>query len=151
MNHSSSDRSPHPSSKGLRLFLQCHPLVCFYLMAYGFSWLAWLPYVLSQGGLGIWPVRLPLFAGLLPGLYLGPLLAVFLITIAVAGKPGVRDLLRRLFLWRIGWWWYLLALIGIPAIIVLGGLLLDLVMGSVADLRTPPLQTVLSYPLALLM
>jgi len=71
-----------------------------------------------ETGLGILPVRWSLFAGLLPGLYLGPLLAVFLMTTAVAGKSGVRDLLRRLFLWRVGWQWYLFALIGIPAILV---------------------------------
>ena len=55
-----------------------HGLVSFYALAYGMSWLFWLPYVLSQNGLGVLDVSFPeilgdtQLAGILPGAYLGP-------------------------------------------------------------------------------
>ena len=32
-----------------------HPLIAFFALADGMSWLAWLPYVLSRNGLGLLP------------------------------------------------------------------------------------------------
>lgn len=82
--------------------MQQHPLVCYFLMAYGFSWIAWIPYVLSLDGLGLLPIHLTQF-GLLPGAFLGPFLSGFLMTASTEGKPGVGRLLRRFVLWRVGW------------------------------------------------
>jgi membrane protease YdiL (CAAX protease family) len=134
------------SSGGFLRFMRRHPLVCYFLMAYGFSWLAWLPYVLAQDGLGLLPVRLTQL-GALPGAYLGPLLSGLLMTAALEGKPGVGRLLRRLLLWRVGWPWYLFILLGVPAIIFLGFLTLP---GAVAVLHFPFAQLVLFFPLLLI-
>ena len=142
-----SPARPIVSSPGkLRQFLQQHPLVCYFVMAYGFSWLAWLPYVLSQGKPSFLPAVLAQFA-LLPGAYLGPLLSGFLMTAATEGKPGVQRLLRRFVLWRVGWQWYLFALVGIPVLLFLGYLA---VPGAVAALHNPFPQLVLVYPLLLI-
>src|SRR5690242_16922575 len=65
MNILSSARSTASPGK-LRQFLQRYPLICYFVMAYGFSWLAWIPYVLAQDGLGMLPVHLTQ-AGLVPG------------------------------------------------------------------------------------
>lgn len=144
----SSSARPVASSPGkLRQFLQQHPLVCYFMLAYGFSWLAWLPFLLSQGGLGILPVRLSQVA-LFPGLFLGPLLSGFLMTAATEGKLGVQHLLRRIILWRVGWQWYLFALVGIPVFIFLGYFVLP---GSIAVLHNPFPQILLWYPLLLLL
>lgn len=148
MDISLSTRPVVPSPGKLRLFLQRHPLVCYFAMAYGFSWLAWLPYILSQTGLGVLPFQLSQFA-ILPGAYLGPLLSGFLMTAATEGKPGIYRLLRRLILWRVGWQWYLLVLIGVPGIVVLGFLTLPGAMTSLHLSSFP--QLVAFFPLFLLL
>jgi hypothetical protein len=50
----------------------------------------------------------------------GPSVAALVVTAAVAGKVGVKRLLARLVLWRIPVRWYLIVLLGIPAIYALG-------------------------------
>ena len=142
-----SDRPAASSPGTFRQFLQHHPLVCYFVMAYGFSWLAWLPYVLSQGKVGFLPASLSELA-LLPGAYLGPFMSGFLMTAATEGRPGIGRLLRRFVLWRVGWQWYLFALIGIPVLLFLGYLCAP---GAVAVLHNPFPQLVLVYPLLLLL
>ncbi len=144
MDISSSSRPTVSSSGSFLRFMRRHPLVCYFLMAYGFSWLGWLPYVLSQSGLGLLPFHFSELVGL-PGGY-GPLLSGVLMTAVIGGKAEVRHLLHRLVLWRVGWQWYLFALIGVPAILVLGFLLLP---GAMAALRVPSSQFVLVFLLLL--
>ena len=59
-------------------------------------------------------IRLSAMAGLL-----GPILSGFIMTAVTEGRPGVRCLLRRVVRWRVGLQWYLFALIGVPAVMVL--------------------------------
>lgn len=44
----------------------------------------------------------------------GLALPAFLVTAAVGGKAGVVDLLGRVFKWRVGLRWYLIAILGLP-------------------------------------
>ena len=134
------------SSNPVQQLMQRHPLVCYFVMAYAFSWLAWVPYILSQDGLGLLPVHLTQL-GLLPGAYLGPLLSGFLMTGATEGKPGIQRLLRRFVLWRVNWFWYLFVLIGVPVILFLGDLSLP---GALAILHNPFPQFALFYPIVLI-
>jgi membrane protease YdiL (CAAX protease family) len=147
MNVPSSVRPTDTSSEKPRGLLQRHPLVCYFVMAYSFSWLAWLPYVLSQDGLGLLPVHLTQL-GSLPGAYLGPLLSGFLMTAATEGKPGVDRLRRRFVLWRVGWQWYLFALCGIPIITVIGFLTQP---GAEATVHPILPQLILFFPPLLLL
>jgi membrane protease YdiL (CAAX protease family) len=118
--HISSSARPVASSPGkLRQFLQRYPLLCYFVMAYGFSWLSWLPYVLAQDGLGLLPVRLGQI-GIVPGAFLGPILAGFLMAGATEGKPGVKHMWRRMVQWRVAWYWYLVPLLCIPIFTLLG-------------------------------
>ncbi len=94
-----------------------HPLVFYFLIAFAFSWLMFLPGVLTYYGvLSISPSIIGLMgiAGLL-----GPSLSGFIMTGITEGKAGIRRLLRRIVLWRVGLLWYLFALIGIPVVMVL--------------------------------
>jgi uncharacterized protein len=147
VNISSSTYSAIPSSGKLRQFLQRHPLISFFVMAYSFSWIGWLPYILSQSGLGLLPFQ-PSELALLPGLYLGPFMSGFLMTAATEGKPGVHNLLRRLVLWRVGWQWYLFALIGVPAMIFLGYFSQP---GAMSVLNFSALQLIEAYALFLVL
>jgi membrane protease YdiL (CAAX protease family) len=102
-----------------------HPLLCFFALAYGLTWLAWLPYVLStNAGLGLLPLRIPELLGgtqtlgLVPGAYLGPITSALIVTATAEGRAGLRRWGRRLVRWRVGWPWYAVALLGVPAVLV---------------------------------
>ncbi|TDN44856.1 membrane protease YdiL (CAAX protease family) [Curtobacterium flaccumfaciens] len=105
-----------------------HPLPSFAVLALGLSWLAWIPYILSPHGLGVWDLHFPeflgtaQFSGVLPGALLGPLGGAFLVTAVADGRPGLRRWVGRLWRWRVAWYWYALALVGVPALIVVTGL-----------------------------
>ena len=140
------DRS---TDRGPGAFVRRHGLVSFYALAYAMSWLAWLPYILSQNGLGVLGFSFPKilgtsqFAGTLPGAYLGPLGAAFIVTALAEGRPGLRLWVGRLFKWGVNWRWYAIAVLGIPAIIVAGTLIVS--PGAVAGLSFPPLGLLLAY------
>lgn len=146
MNVSSSSHTVVSSTGGVRQFMQRHPLICYFLMAYGFSWLVWVPYELSLDGLGLLPVHLTQL-GILPGAYLGPLLSGLLMKAATEGKPGIGRLLRRFVQWRVGWQWYLFTFLGIPATIFLGFIVLP---GALTALHLTFAQLALYFPLLLL-
>jgi uncharacterized protein len=123
-----------------------HPLASFVVLAYGISWVAWLPYLLSLNGAGVLRFGFPApvgsgsqeLVGILPGAYLGPLFSAFLVTSVAQGKGGLRVWRARLFRWRVGRRWYAFALIGLPALLVLGSL-------PLAPVHAVPLSLLLTY------
>lgn len=111
----------------LKRFITRHPLLAFFVLALGLSWLVWLPLVLAQNGLGLLPYTLPEI-GLFPLSYwfavpasiLGPTLASFTVTAVAFGQADVRELLRRYAVWRVGWQWYLFLFVGLPLLQLVG-------------------------------
>jgi membrane protease YdiL (CAAX protease family) len=103
-----------------------HPLATYFILAYAISWAFWLPLAASSHGLI--PVRLPgtVFYSLAA---LGPLLAALLASGLEGGRPAVRTLLSGLTKWRVGLRWYLAALLGYPALLLVA-LALDLLLGG---------------------
>ena len=76
-----------------------------FIIAYAISWAIWIPMALAgtrtyQGS--AWPSHIP-------GLF-GPMAAAFVMWAIVGGRPGVKDLLRRMVHWRVAPKWYLVAL-----------------------------------------
>src|SRR5918998_3068745 len=77
-----------------------HPLLSYFLIAFVFSWLVFLPGPLTYYGvLALSPQLVGYLA--IAGL-LGPALAGFVMSAATEGAAGVLDLLRRMVLWRGG-------------------------------------------------
>lgn len=78
-----------------------HRLVAYVVLAYSISWSWWVPLALTathtRAGLG-WPTHLP---GLM-----GAALAAIIVTAAVSGREGLRNLAARTFRWRIPARWY---------------------------------------------
>ncbi len=124
-----------------------HPLVFYFIIAYAGSWIVVLPYLRFAGGAGVlpvsWPIPFAVSAALAP--FAGPSLAAFIMTGLIEGRAGIRCLLRRIVLCRVGLRWYLFALLGIPAITVLGAVVLP---GVIASYETPALSLVLTYPIS---
>jgi uncharacterized protein len=111
---------PFSARRGL---LARYPLTSFFVMAYAFTWIVWSPWVLGQDGAGLLPIKIPQAAsGFLnaAAILAGPTLAAFIMTATTEGREGVRRLLGRLVLWRVGIRWYLFALLGVPLIMLLG-------------------------------
>ena len=84
-------------------FVKRHPLVSFFILAYALAWIL-IPLVVSVS----------LFFGLL-ALFV-PTFAALVVTAITDGKAGVKDLLRRVVLWRVGFRWYVVA-IGLPILL----------------------------------
>lgn len=104
------------------------PITAFFTLAIALSWLAWLPYVLSDNGLGIVHFGFPpvlgttQILGMLPGAYLGPIFSAFIVTALAEGRPGLRAWAGRLLRWRVNWRWYALALFAVPVVLTLSSL-----------------------------
>jgi membrane protease YdiL (CAAX protease family) len=117
----------HPVETGIPGVIRRHPLVSFFVLANALSWIAWIPYVLSENGLGIWRYAFPevlgtsQITGMLPGAYLGPITSALIITAITGGRLGLREWGARLWRWRVRWHWYAIALLGVPAALVVTG------------------------------
>lgn len=98
---------------GLGAFIKRHPLPAYFVIAFLGTWLAIIPLALSQEGSGLLPYTLPEAISMLiffGAAYAGPLLSALFVTAIESGRPGVRELLRRIVLWRVGLQWYVVAI-----------------------------------------
>jgi len=111
-----------------------HPLLCYFLLAFGLTWAYELLVfgVLHASFSEFWVL---LFT-------FGPTLAAFLITAVTQGRAGILQLLRRYVFWRVGITWYLLVLLGVPALLLLPSLIQP---GAFSAFRLPDLSFWLTY------
>jgi membrane protease YdiL (CAAX protease family) len=125
-----------------------HPLVFFFLIAYAGAWLVEVPIALSETGTGLLPFTIPtplLALAIAAATFVGPTLSAFIMTGITQGRIGIRRLLRRYVLWRVAFRWYLFVLLVIPAIELLGAIV---VPGALASFQPLTLSLVLAYPVA---
>jgi uncharacterized protein len=134
---------PAAPRRGIKALLVRHPLPFFFLIAYAGSWLVWMPLALSEDGAGLLSFRSPIgvSASIVIACFVGPFLSAFIMTGITEGRAGIGRLLRRFVLWQVGLGWYLLALIGVPAIAVLGAIVLPGGLASFQGLTSlvPPM------------
>jgi membrane protease YdiL (CAAX protease family) len=87
--------------------IEQHPLASFFLLAYAISWLLWAPLVVSGDSTPSGPGLVLLLLGSLV-----PSTVAILLVAVLHGRAGVRKLLRRLLMWRVGvGWWIAVALV----------------------------------------
>lgn len=105
------------------------PLVIFFVLSYAISWLIWLPQLASVQGFLDRPVS-PYFH-----LYgeVGPMLAAMIVTEITAGGSGLRELTRRMFRWRVGIAWHLIAWFGPVALFALATVIVRVAWGAWPD------------------
>jgi hypothetical protein len=77
--------------RDIKALLARHPLVFYFIIAYAFSWLAWMPLVLSEDGAGILSYRSPIgfYATLAIASFVGPSLSAFIMTSITEGRIGI--------------------------------------------------------------
>jgi uncharacterized protein len=71
------------------------------------------------------------------GQIFGPTLAAFIMTGVTEGKAGLCRFIGRILEWRIGFQWYLIVWIGIPAIMALGRIVLPGMLTSFKPIDNP--------------
>lgn len=92
--------------------MKSYSLVLFFTLAYLFTWANWLPQALASRGLV--DIDLPQAIAIIAGY--GPALAAIVVTTMQNGRTGLKRLISRLFLWRVGFQWYLIVLL-LPLVI----------------------------------
>jgi uncharacterized protein len=95
-----------------------YPLIAFCVLAYTLSWWAWPLYAMD-----LIPIPVAPF---------GPFLAALVVLAITGGKRGVSGLLRRMVQWRVGFRWYVLALL-IPVGLTGIAAALNLLLGATPD------------------
>ncbi len=109
-----------------------HPLVTFFVLAYGLSW---GNYIISA----TWPNTPFLFP-------YGPMLAGLFVAGITGGKNGLKDILRRCLRWRVGVKWYAVALL-LPIAIALVVVSLNVQLGTRVSATAPPGSLYSLFPL----
>ena len=99
MSTTTSRREP-----ALTAFARRHQLVLFFVLAYAFSWWAWIWY------------RVDPVAADAPILAVGPFFAALVMLAVVGGRPAVRAWFAEIVHWRVRPVWYALVLLGPPVL-----------------------------------
>jgi membrane protease YdiL (CAAX protease family) len=101
----------------IKAFIKSRPVLAYFALTFAISWGGILMVIGPGGILGTREVS----EGLMPLVYLatllGPSVAGILLTGLVDGRAGFRELLSRLFRWRVGARWYAVALLTAPLLI----------------------------------
>lgn len=100
------------TSRGFPGLLRRHPLAGFFVLTFVLSW-SWM--VLALGVL-----KLPMMgvAGIVAP-FIGPTLSAFIMAAVTGGRPAVFRLLRGYVRWRVPPQWYVVAVLGWPAVTLL--------------------------------
>src|SRR4051794_27650161 len=86
----------------LRRLVARYPVTAFLVMVFVFAWTSMSPALLSEQGLGLLPISVPVQVFITLASLVGLVVPAFLVTAATGGKAGVRDLLDRCLRWRVG-------------------------------------------------
>ena len=114
-----------PTEKGISAFIKRNPLISVYVIMFALAWSVMIPQALYSQG--ILSAPLPVFLEILVGW--SPGIAAILVSAILAGRAGVRELLRRFLIWRVGFHWYLVGMF-LLAVIILGGIGLHVLFGG---------------------
>ena len=140
MNTLSTSTTSTSGSRSLQQWMRDHPLFSFFFMAYAFSWILLIPWVFSEWGILPQAVHNPLLFAIHT---FGPTLAAYVMFRITEGQEGWLRLRSRIRQLRVGWKWYVFILLGIPAMILLGMLVMP---GAAASFQGLPKYFLVSYP-----
>jgi uncharacterized protein len=99
----------------------------FFVVTFLVSWLIWIPLVFSHFGVGPFHISEDLSALVRLLGVLIPSITAILLTL-ISGKPkAVRDLLKPIRKWRVGWRWWVAAVLVQPALLVISALIYNMI------------------------
>lgn len=113
-------------------FIRSRPLLSFFLLAYGFTWLFTAPWMLSRREL----IAIELSESWEMVAAFGPFAAALLVAWVVAGKHGMLGIFKSLGRWRVGWFWALFAVLTPFLCLVLAVIFSTVQTGIWPDLET---------------
>lgn len=128
------------ASRSLTQAMRQHPLFSYFFLAYAFSWIMLIPFVLSEWGVLHQDLRIAFVLN--P--FVGPALAAYIMIRITEGKAGVLRLRHRIVQWRVSLPWYAQILLGVPALVLLGILVLP---GALTSFDGLPPAFLISYAL----
>ena len=123
--------------------LRRYPLVAFFVLAYGITWLLWAPLVFAGVPAFSATRHVPTLAAL-PAVAVGVTGSALFMTWVTQGRAGLRRLFDRLRCWDVGLRWYAVALLLVP----LGEVLLTAVVTGPGALRALTPAALAVYPAA---
>lgn len=117
----------------LQSFMRQRPLFSFFFMAYAFSWIILIPYILSQWNIlpntNIFTIFFALTA------FVGPTLSAYIMGRITEGKDGWLNIKERFRRFKVGWIWYVFILLGIPLVMTFG---ISILPGALASFQGFP-------------
>jgi uncharacterized protein len=112
--------------------MRSRPLAVFFSLAFAVTWVVWVPRALlaptSPGG--------GLFEGLGAVWTYGPAIAAVLAAAWTGGRSGLAELGGRAARWRVGAWWYVVALVVLPTLLLGLTIGLGLLTGGDVEVRS---------------
>jgi hypothetical protein len=102
----------------MKSYMKQYPVGSFFVLAYAISWVLWVPlvvyikFVLPTDQDPGW-LMLPMLLGTY-----APTVAAILMTRILEGKPGVKKLLAKFLVWRVGFRWWLATFLLVPVLIL---------------------------------
>ena len=124
----------------IKAFIDKHPVLSFFALAFAISWGGILSAVgLGPGGFSATPQQFQKAVPYaVPAMVLGPAVAGILLTGLIDGRAGLREFGARLLKWRVGARWYAVALLTAPILIMGVMLSLSLISPSSCPASSSP-------------
>ncbi len=109
----------------IKAFIERHSLPIYFILTFAISW-GGILFMVGPGGIPGSPVQTAKPPYVYSVLLFGPSVAGILLTGLVRGRAGYRELLSRLFRWRVSARWYAIALLTAPLLTMAALLALSL-------------------------
>ena len=111
-----------------------YPIVWFYILAFGISWLGMISAVLASRGIA--PFYRPYFLVLSIFYAIGPALAAAIVSQVTQGKIGVQNLLKGLLRWRVGLVRYIIVVLS-PVVLLTVAQIITKLLGLTVTIPVP--------------
>jgi membrane protease YdiL (CAAX protease family) len=116
----------------MKSLLNKHPLVCFFALSFGLSWLFWAPVIAAGQDRAAWVTVFHILGGH------GPLFACLMVVSLAATREDRRDFYRSLLNWRLPVRWYIVFLLAPLALLAVYYLALVLMAGTLEGVTGLP-------------
>jgi membrane protease YdiL (CAAX protease family) len=115
-------------------FIRRNPLLSFFVLACGLSWLVAVPLMLSRRGI----VEIEISEAWEMLAAFGPFAAALLVARSLNGKAGTAAIFRSLLHWRVGGFWFLFCVLTPSLLLLVAIVFVLLSSGTMPDFDTEP-------------